>query len=270
MKSSNPILLLSPLAWVGRHFIQWINELGGVFLFGLCGLIKGIFPPISVGKWSHQVYLIGLRSLPVIMLVGAFTGMVLGLQGYYSLKKFGSEAMLGSAVALSLIRELGPVLTAIMIVGQAGSAMAAEIADMRNSEQIDALRSMAIDPLRFLFSPRLWGAIISFPLLTAFFNVIGIWGGYLTAVILLDLNPGTYWSNVESSIVAVDVWMCFSKALVFSLLTTTLCCYQGFFVHTRPQGHGSQGISHATTSAVVFSSITILITDYVITSFYIQ
>lgn len=258
-----------PFTWLGRCFIALINELGALTLFLVRALVEGVRYPFQTQKVVQQVYLIGVNSLPVILLVALFTGMVLGLQGYYSLRKFGSEGMLGSAVALSLIRELGPVLTAIMIVGQAGSAIAAELADMRNSEQIDALKSMAIDPIRFLISPRVWGAVLSFPLLTAIFNCVGIWGGYLTAVSLLDLDAGVYWQSVRNSVESIDVWMSLNKALVFSLFTSTLCCYQGFFIHTRKHGHGSQGISYATTSAVVISSVSILVTDYLITSFYI-
>ena len=268
MKAALATLSLPP-ALLGRIILSFINELGGLFIFSFLALTNGLKFPIQWRKIATQVYLIGVNSLPVILLVAMFTGMVLGLQGYYSLRKFGSEGMLGSAVALTLIRELGPVMTAIMVVGQAGSAMSAELADMRNSEQIDALRSMAIDPIAFLISPRMWGAVLSYPLLTAIFNVVGIIGGYLTAVLLLDLDAGTYWQSVKDSVEPIDIAMSFNKALVFSLLTGALCCYQGFFIHTRKKGHGSQGISYATTSAVVLSSITILISDYFITSFYI-
>lgn len=261
--------LAYPVAWVGRQALGLVNELGGVFLFTLLSLVRGLRGPLQWDKISRQIYLIGVRSVPVILLVALFTGMVLGLQGYYSLRKFGSEGMLGSAVALSLIRELGPVMTAIMVVGQAGSAMAAEIADMRNSEQIDALRSMAIDPLRFLISPRLIGALISVPLLAAIFNVVGIYGGYLTAVKMLDLDPGSYWQSVLTGVEPQSLLMCLNKAIVFGLFTTTLCCYQGFYIHLRRGGCGSQGISLATTSAVVFSCVSVLVCDYVITSFYI-
>lgn len=263
------VTVVSPITLLGRMFLTLVNELGGLFSFAFLGLLRGLKHPFQVRKLIDQLFLIGVNSLPVILLVAMFTGMVLGLQGYYSLRKFGSEGMLGSAVALSLIRELGPVMTAIMVVGQAGSAMAAEIADMRNSEQISALRSMAIDPIRYLISPRLWGAVISYPLLTAIFNVVGIMGGYLTAVVLLDLDTGTYWQSVINSVEPESITMTFSKALVFSLFTGAICCYQGYFIHTRKKGHGSQGISYATTTAVVFSSITILISDYFITSFFI-
>jgi len=208
-----------------------------------------------------------MKSILVICLTGAFTGMVLGLQGYYTLVKFGSEGLLGAAVALSLIREMGPVLTGIMIVGRAGSAMAAEIGILRISEQIDALETMDINPIRFLVSPRLAASIISFPLLTALFDVIGIFGGYLTGTLLLGMNPGVYFSRVESSVVLGDVTGGLIKPIFFAVIVATVCCFQGYFTHTRLEGHGARGVSISTTSAVVISCVLILIADYVLTSF---
>jgi phospholipid/cholesterol/gamma-HCH transport system permease protein len=207
-----------------------------------------------------------MKSIFVICLTGAFTGMVLGLQGYYTLSKFGSEGLLGAAVALSLIRELGPVLTAIMIIGRAGSAIAAEIGIMRISEQIDALETMDINPIRFLVSPRITASLISFPLLTAIFNVIGIWGGYISGSLLLGLNKGIYFSRVESGIVMDDIVGCGLKAIVFSIIVVTICCYQGYYTHTRSEGFGAKGVSLSTTSAVVISCVLVLISDYILTS----
>jgi len=263
-------MLLSPARLTGAVTLTGLKELGRFWLFVYQALARSFHWPFPYRKSITQAYLMGVNSVFVILLIGLFTGMALGLQGYYALSKFGSEGFLGGVVALTLIRELGPVLAAIMIVGQAGSAMAAEIADMRNSEQIDALQSMAIDPLRFLVSPRLLAAILAFPLLTVIFDVVGIYGGYLTAVQMLQLDSGTYWASVESSVVASDVISGFTKAIVFSLLTTAICCYQGYYVHTRKDGHGSRGISLATTTAVVYSSVSILGSNYVVTSFFIK
>lgn len=193
--------------------------------------------------------------------------MVLGLQGYYTLIKFGSEGFLGTAVALTIIRELGPVLTAIMIVARAGSAMTAEIGIMRISEQIDALETMNINPIRFIFSPRIWAGIISFPLLTSIFDVIGIFGGYITGTILLDLNSGIYFSRVESSVVMSDITGGLIKSLVFGVIVITICCYKGYYTHLQKHATGSKGVGYSTTSAVVQSCVWILIWDYVITSF---
>ena len=208
-----------------------------------------------------------MKSLMVICLTGAFTGMVLGLQGYYTLVKFGSEGLLGAAVALSLIREMGPVLAAIMVIARAGSAIAAEIGIMRISEQIDALETMDIDPIRFLISPRLAAALISFPLLTAIFDVVGIFGGYLTGSLLLGIDEGIYFSRVESSVEMTDINGGFIKSLVFAVVVTGICTFSGFFTHERRDGFGAKGVSLSTTSAVVTSCVLILVTDYILTSF---
>lgn len=193
--------------------------------------------------------------------------MVLGLQVYYTLVEFGSEGLLGSAVALSLIREMGPVLSAFMIIGRAGSAMAAEIGIMRISEQIDALETMDINPTRFLVSPRIAGSLISFPLLTALFDVVGILGGYLTGSLLLGINRGIYFYRVESSVDMSDINGGFIKSIVFAFVVSSICCYKGYFTHTQSDGFGAKGVSLSTTSAVVISCVLVLVTDYVLTSF---
>jgi phospholipid/cholesterol/gamma-HCH transport system permease protein len=255
------------LSTLGRVIIHVIHELGSGFVFLLSGLRHIFTWPLEIRKISQQVYFIGVKSISVILLVGLFTGMVLGLQLYYTLVKFGSEGVLGAGVALSIIRELGPVLTAIMIIGRAGSAMAAEIGIMRITEQIDALFTMDINPIRYLVSPRILGSLICFPLLTALFDVIGIIGGYLTGVVLLGINSGIFFSRMDSLVIMADVNGGFIKALVFGVIMVTICCYQGFFVHQRTEGHGAKGVSLATTRAVVLSSVAVLIFDYVLTSF---
>ena len=259
--------ILAPFNTLGKYTIfiaQEMGRTGSFFFLGFCHIFT---MPIQFSKIIQQIYFIGLKSVFVICLTGAFTGMVLGLQGYYTLSKFGSEGLLGAAVALSLIRELGPVLTAIMVIGRAGSAIAAEIGIMRISEQIDALETMDINPVRFLVSPRIAASLISFPLLTAMFNVIGIWGGYLSGSLLLGLNKGVYFSRVESGISMDDLVGSGIKAIVFSIIVVTICCYQGYYTHTRKEGHGAKGVSFATTSAVVISCVLVLVSDYVMTSF---
>jgi len=241
--------------------------MGRMTLFLLYGLLHIFSWPIQVIKIIEQIYYIGMKSVFVIVLTGAFTGMVLGLQGYYTLVKFGSEGILGAAVALTLIREMGPVLTAIMVIGRAGSAMAAEIGIMRISEQIDALETMDIDPIRFLVSPRIAASLISFPLLTAIFDVVGILGGYFTGSVMLGINPGIYFSRVQSSVVLQDISGGFIKSIVFAIVVVTVCCFQGYMTHTRSEGFGSKGVSLSTTSAVVTSCVLVLITDYILTSF---
>ena len=257
----NPVLLL------GRHFLRLLREMGRMALFFATGLMLIGRLPFQFKKIVKQIYFIGTRSMFVVCLTGAFTGMVLGIQGYYSLAKVGSTGFLGPAVAISLIRELGPVLTAVMVTGRAGSAVAAEIGIMRISEQIDALETMDIHPVRFLISPKIAAALISFPILTAIFDLVGIWGGYLTGSVLLDMNPMIYFSRIESSVVMRDITGGFIKSIVFALIVMTICCYQGFTTHLRPAGFGAQGVSNATTTAVVQSFVLILVADYVITSF---
>lgn len=265
--TSKPPLPLAPLTLLGAAFLRCVGEMGALFLFFLDGVRLIFASPKILPKIMHQVYFIGVKSLFVIGLIGMFTGMVLGLQGYYSLVKFGSEGLLGAAVALSLIRELGPVLTAIMITGRAGSSMAAEIGVMRITDQIDALEVMDVRPMYYLASPRIAASVICFPLLTAFFDIIGILGGYATGVGLLGINEGVFFHKIESAVKMADVLGGFYKSLMFAAIVSTVCCYQGYFTHLRRDGMGPEGVSNSTTAAVVQSCVLVLISDYVLTSF---
>jgi len=250
---------------LGRTVVDWVQHLGAATIFFSKSFAR-IFRRKQVSAVINQIYFIGSKSANIVMLVGLFTGMVLGLQLYYTLVKFGSEGVLGSAVALSLVRELGPVLTAIMIIARAGSSMTAEIGIQRISEQIDALHTMRIDPLRYLVSPRIAASILSFPLLTAMFDIIGIIGGYISGVLLLGVNAGAYFYRVQSSVEMQDIRGGFIKALVFAVIVSTVCCYQGYFTHMRADSHGAKGVSLSTTSAVVLSCVLVLIADYAVTS----
>jgi phospholipid/cholesterol/gamma-HCH transport system permease protein len=261
------VQLLTPFASLGRLLMGILNACGAYTIFSAQGLVKIFSLPFQGSKILQQIYFIGAKSLSIIALVALFTGMVLGLQLYHTLTQFGSEGALGSAVALALVRELGPVLTAIMITARAGSSMTAEIGVMRISEQIDALDTMAIDPIRFLVSPKLAASLISFPLLTALYDVVGIIGGYIAGVMLLGLNQGIYFYRVESSVVMQDVTGGFIKSIAFAFLVSTICSFQGYFTHTRQGGFGAKGVGMATTSAVVISCVWVLIVDYVLTSF---
>lgn len=246
---------------------MFVRDLGALVIFGFSALLGSLYPDWSLRKIIQFLFEIGVKCTPVICLVGLFTGMVLGLQGYYTLSQFGSEGLLGSAVALSLVRELGPVLTAIMVVGQAGSAMGAEIGVQRNSEQIDALSTMHINPLTFLIGPRLIAAIIAFPMLTAFFDIVGIWGGYISGVVLLNVDAGNFVSGYKNGVEWIDVSSGFIKSLVFGFLTTLICCYQGYQTHIKSSAPGARGVSESATRAVVYSCVSILLFDYMITSF---
>ena len=191
------------------------------------------------------------------MLTGAFTGMVLGLQVFLTLSRFGSEAFLGPAVALSLIRELGPVLCAVFVTGLAGSALTAEIGIMKITEQIDALTVMALNPTRYLVVPAVVAGLVTFPLMTGIFDVVGIFGGYIVGVELLGLSPGTYFGEMQSFVDWRDLMTGFWKALSFGIVVPWVCTYKGFHC-----GHGAEGVARATTQAVVLASVLILVWDY--------
>ena len=218
-------------------------------------------PPLKVSWVLKQIWFIGFQSTLVIFMTGAFTGMVLGLQGFYTLNRFGSAALLGPMVALSLIRELGPVLSALMVTGRAGSAMTAEIGIMRTSEQIDAIELMGLNPYRYLVVPKLVAGVIALPLLTAIFDVVGILGGFLVGGKLLGLGEGTYFGEMANYLDMTDVAVGIYKSLSFGVVVTWVCCYKGFH-----SGFGAEGVSKATTQAVVLSSVLVLFWDYVMTS----
>jgi conserved hypothetical integral membrane protein len=257
---------LSPIARLGDATLRLVGDMGAMFLFLLESFGRifrswGQFP-----KTVRQVYFIGVKSISVITLISLFTGMVIGLQMYYALAKFGADGFLGAAVSLSLVRELGPVLTAIMITGRAGSSMTAEIGVMRISEQVDALRVMDINPIGYLVSPKLAASIICFPILTAFFDLVGMVGGYLTGVLLLGGNSGVYWYRVNAYLKMSDISGGFIKSLVFGVVVCTVCCFMGYYTHTRRDAVGPEGVSQATTAGVVTSCVLILLSDYVLTS----
>ena len=261
--------LLHPVQTLGSVTVRAIDETGSITVF-MCAAAWNIFTNWRiVPRTIRQLYVIGFQSLFLICLIGLFCGMVLGLQGYYTLVQFGSTGLLGAAVALSLIRELGPVLTALMLTGRAGSAMAAEIGVMRITDQIDALDVMDINSVSYLASPRLLASLIAFPLLTAIFDLIGIFGGYLTGVLMLEMSSGVYFYKIAHAVTLPDVSGGFLKALVFGLLVSTVCSHQGYYVHQRTDSVGPEAVGNATTSAVVISCVLVLAADYAITSFWL-
>ena len=254
-------LPLRPLDAIGRRAITGVAALGrfGMFLAQALGVI--LTPPFKFWAFIDRINYIGFRSLLIILLTGGFTGMVLGLQVYLTLVRFGSEAFLGPAVALSLIRELGPVLAALMVTGRAGSALTAEIGIMRITEQIDALTVMALNPVRYLVAPSILAGLVTFPAMTAIFDTVGIFGGYLVGVELLGLSEGTYFGEMQTFVDMNDIMTGFWKSLSFGVIVTWVCTYKGFNV-----GHGAEGVAKATTDAVVLSSVLILVWDYFIGS----
>ena len=245
----------------GRSIIDSVTAFGKTWVFLFRVLSSALVPPYRFSLLLQQIYSIGVQSISVVALVGGFTGAVLAVQGEYTLSKFGATAFTGSAIALSLIRELGPVLTALMVNGRAGSAMTAELGIMKISEQVDALRAMGVDPIHHLMVPRVLAGLISVPLLTAIFDVVGIAGGYLVAVGNLGLSSGSFISVMVSSVENVDVISGLVKSIVFGLCVSWIACYKGWTC-----GFGAVGVNRATTSAVVTSSVLILVLDYFLTS----
>ncbi len=256
--------------------VEWIRKIGAVTLrtvrrMGLMGIflvkafIYTIVPPIKFSRIVKQVHFIGLQSMVVILLTGLFAGMVLGFQGYYSLSRFGSDAFLGPMVGLALIKELGPVLSALMVTGRAGSAVAAEIGIMRISEQIDALELMGLNPYRYLIVPNFLAALISMPLLTAMFDVLGIFGGYLIGVKLLGVSSGVYFGEMSHYVEMADVLEGIYKSLSFGVLIAWVSTFKGYYTGILT-GFGAEGVSKATTQAVVLTSVLILVWDYFMTS----
>lgn len=245
----------------GALIIERLQSFGRAVLFIWQALLCLLTPPLRPYLIIIQIKMIGVDSSLVIGLIGLFTGAVLAVQAEYTLSKFGATAYTGSAVALSLIRELGPVLTALMVIGRAGSASTAELGIMKITEQMDALRSMAIDPIKYLIAPRIVAGTIAMPLLTALFIVIGIGGGYVVSVGLLGLSSGTFMSIMESSVTHIDIYSGMVKSVVFGFLFSWISCYKGFYC-----GFGAIGVNKATTQSVVAASVSILVVDYFLTS----
>ncbi len=278
MKNLHKFVSTKRLLWQGdattnMDFARKLGEFGidGILRIGRMGvfLAKAFFfsltPPIKFSLVLKQIEFIGFQSISVIFLTGAFTGMVLAYQGFGSLSRFGSEAFLGPMVGLAIIKEMGPVISALMVTGRAGSSITAEIGIMRISEQIDALEMMGLNPYRYLVVPTLIAAIISMPLLTAIFDVVGIFGGYLIGVRLLGLSSGVYFGEMISYVGISDVTEGMFKSLNFGILIAWVSCFNGY--HTGfYTGFGAEGVSRATTQAVVISSVLILMWDYFLTS----
>ena len=252
---------------VGAFSLKHLHRMGvmGIFLFN--ALFFSIIPPIKIVRVLKQIRFIGFQSLLVIVLTGGFTGMVLAYQGYYTLSRVGSDAFLGPAVGLSLIKEIGPVLSALMVTGRAGSAITAEIGIMRLSEQVDALELMGLNPYRYLIAPNFIAAIICMPLLCAIFNVVGIFSGYIIGGKLLGVGVGIYFGEMANYVDMSDIMESVYKSLTFGVLIVWVCCYKGYYTGIFT-GFGAEGVSKATTDAVVLSSVLILMWDFVMTSLF--
>lgn len=216
----------------------------------------------GLSRIAHQIYNEGVLSLIIIIVSAMFIGMVLGLQGYHILEKFGTTQALGQLIALSLTRELGPVVSALLFAGRAGSALTAEIGLMKATEQLSSMEMMAVDPLHRIIAPRFWGGVISMPVLAAIFSAVGIYGGYLVGVRWLGVDTGAFWSNMQSAVdFRIDVWNGVVKSFVFGIAVTWIAVFQGY--DCKPT---AEGISRATTRSVVYASLAILALDLVLTA----
>jgi phospholipid/cholesterol/gamma-HCH transport system permease protein len=220
--------------------------------------------PASMRRFSlvrDQIHFLGNYSLAIITVSGLFVGFVLGLQGYYTLQRYGSSEALGLLVALSLVRELGPVITALLFAGRAGASLTAEIGLMKAGEQIAAMEMMAVDPVSRILAPRFWGGVIAMPLLAAVFSAVGIFGGYVVGVMLIGIDAGSFWSQMQGG---VDVWKDVGngivKSFVFGVAVTFIALLQGFEAQATPEG-----VSSATTRTVVIASLSVLGLDFILT-----
>lgn len=242
---------------LGRVIIGFTGETGRVMLLLFNTLKQMIIPPFEITNIIKQMHEVGVRSIPVVLVTGLFTGMVLALQSYTGFKRFGAEALVGSVVALSMTREMGPVLTGLIVAGRAGAAMAAELGTMRVTEQIDALETLATNPTKYLIVPRFIAGMIMLPALTVVSDIIGIMGGYMITVGLYGASPTQYWNRTWNFLEVADIYNGLIKACFFGMSIALLSCYTGFY----SEG-GAEGVGKATTGAVVMSFMTILISDY--------
>jgi phospholipid/cholesterol/gamma-HCH transport system permease protein len=244
--------------------VRGIRELGSVVLF-LFQLLGQCGPALRRPRLIvHQIYNAGARSLIIIMLSGLFVGMVLGLQGFDLLQRFGSEDALGVAAALGLLKELGPVVTALLFAGRAGTALTSEIGLMRATDQLTAMEMMAVDPLRYVAAPRFLGSIIAMPLLAAVFSVVGLYGAQLVGVQMMNVDSGAFWSQMQSSVQLDDVNEGVIKSCAFGLACGLIAVYEGY--HAEPT---AAGVGLATTRTVVASSVLTLLLDYVLTAAFL-
>jgi phospholipid/cholesterol/gamma-HCH transport system permease protein len=255
-------MLMAALARLGRSGLDTLAGIGRANLL-LLGIVAGLPEMLPKPRLLiAQLYSIGVLSVLIIAVSGFFVGMVLGLQGYYVLNQFGAEESLGIMVAASLVRELGPVVTALLVAGRAGSALTAEIGLMKATEQLSALEMMAVDPVRRILTPRFFGGVIAMPLLAAMFSALGVIGGWFVGVGLLGVDDGAFWSQMQAKLdFREDVINGVIKSLVFGVVVTWIALFQGY--DATPT---SAGVSRATTRSVVHAALAVLGLDFILTA----
>ncbi|MCQ3025426.1 lipid asymmetry maintenance ABC transporter permease subunit MlaE [Pseudomonas tremae] len=254
--------LMDRVRLLGRSAIDIVAVLGRSGLF----LVHALLGRGGAGSSSQllikQLYSVGVMSLVIIVVSGVFIGMVLALQGFSILAKYGSEQAVGQMVALTLLRELGPVVTALLFAGRAGSALTAEIGNMKSTEQLSSLEMIGVDPLKYIVAPRLWAGFISLPILAMIFSVVGIWGASWVAIDWLGVYDGSFWSNMQNSVSFTnDVLNGVIKSVVFAFVVTWIAVFQGYDCDPT-----SEGISRATTRTVVYASLAVLGLDFILTA----
>ncbi|MFA5597192.1 MAG: lipid asymmetry maintenance ABC transporter permease subunit MlaE [Pusillimonas sp.] len=255
----NPLALIRG---IGRHVRETILSLGAVTRLLVAILARSGSALKRPGLVSQQVHFIGNYSLLIIAVSGLFVGFVLGLQGYYTLNRYGSEEALGLLVALSLTRELGPVVTALLFAGRAGTSLTAEIGLMKAGEQLAAMEVMAVDPIRRVLVPRFWGGVIAMPVLAAVFSMVGIIGGWVVGVLLIGIDPGAFWSQMQDGVdVFKDVANGVIKSIIFGIAVTLIALYEGWTAKATPEG-----VARATTRTVVSGALVVLGLDFLLTA----
>lgn len=251
---------MNPVSLLGRWIIEGVEELGAFVAFAARSFAAMWLPPYRIRLGLKQAHFVGVQSLAIVLITGAFTGMVFAIQANIGFSQFGAQGLIGGIVSLSLTRELAPVLTALMVNGRVGSAMAAELGTMRVTEQVDALESLAVNPHQYLVVPRVLAAVAMLPALTMAFNTVGLVGCWYVAVKELNVPEGGFWSRIEWFVDADDILGGLFKSAVFGLILSTVGCFMGF----TTKG-GAEGVGIATTRAVVISGVVILTMDYFLT-----
>jgi phospholipid/cholesterol/gamma-HCH transport system permease protein len=257
-------LMVRHITRLGQYSLEVLQRLGNMGSFTAATARAVATPHLRMGAFNRELYKQGVLSLVIICLSGMAVGMVIGLQGYHMLSRFGAKNSLGAMVGLSLVKELGPVITALLVIGRAGSATAAEIGAMVATEQLDGLRMLSIDPIHMVVKPRAMALAFVMPLLTALFITSGIFGGYAAGVWLLNMDPGSYIASLKDALdFHKDVAGCLVKACVFGVILSIISTYRGY--NSAPT---AEGVSAATTSTVVTASVTVLMFDYIITAIW--
>jgi phospholipid/cholesterol/gamma-HCH transport system permease protein len=256
--------MLGGIRELWRSLVNGLEGLGAITRFALLLIMHSPRALLRYDLIARQVFNSGTLSLVIIMLSGLFVGMVLGLQGFQLLQRFGSEDALGTAAAVGLMRELGPVVTALLFAGRAGTALASELGLMRATDQISAMAMMAVDPIQRVVVPRFLGGVIAMPLLSAIFCVIGLYGAQLVGVQLMGVDSGSFWSQMQSAVALRDISEGIAKSVIFGLACSLIAVYQGYYAEPT-----AEGVGLATTRTVVSSAVVVLFLDYLITSAFL-